>query len=158
VDAALDRLARRQHSLLAFWQLQAAGWAKAVIWRAADSGKLIPLRRGVFRTAGSLETQWQAWMAAVLATQCTTVVSHLSALAAAGFTVFPKPESIDLLRAGPQARMPGVTSHRTLWLPDGDRTTTRFVPMTTAERAFIDSCGALPEHLLGPATTPCAGS
>ena len=148
MDAALDRLARRQHSLLAFAQLHAAGWSKAVIWRAVDSGKLIPLRRGVFRTAGSLETQWQAWMAAVLATHCTSVLSHLSALAAFAFTLFPQPESIDLLRDGPQARMPGVTSHRTLWLPDTDRTCHRFVPMTTAERAFIDSCGALPERLL----------
>lgn len=151
MDATLDRLARRQHSLLAFWQLHAAGWSKAVIWRAVGSGKLIPLRRGVFRTAGSLETQWQAWMAAVLATQCTSVVSHLSASAAVGFTLFPKPERIDLLRAGPQACMPGVTSHRTLWLPDSDVTCNRFVPMTTAERAFIDSCGYLPERLLDKA-------
>ena len=71
MDAALDLLARRQHSLLSCWQLEAAGWTTWSIGRAVKAGKLIPLRRGVFRTAGSLETQWQAWMAAVLATQCT---------------------------------------------------------------------------------------
>jgi hypothetical protein len=148
MDAALDRLARRQHSLLACWQLQAAGWSTAVIWRAVERGGLFPIRRGIFRTAGSLETQWPAWMGAVLATRFTAVLSHLSVLAAFGFTVFPAPESIDLLRDGPQARIPGVTSHRTLWLPDSDRTCHRFVPMTTAERAFIDGCGYLPERLL----------
>jgi len=126
----------------------AAGWSTSAIGRAMASGRLIPIRRGIFRTAGSLETQWQAWMAAVLATHCTSVLSHLSALAGSGFSLFPAPEGIDLLRHGPQARMPGVTSHRTLWLPDTDRTWHRFVPMTTAERAFIDSCGALPERLL----------
>ena len=151
MDAALDLLARRQHSLLTSWQLYSAGWSKAVIWRAVGSGKLIPLRRGVFRTAGSLETQWQAWMAAVLATQSSSVLSHLSVLAAFGFRLFPPPERIDLLCDGPQARMPGVTSHRTLWLPDNDRTCHRFVSMTTAERAFIDSCGWLPERLLDKA-------
>ncbi len=87
-------------------------------------------------------------MAAVLASHSTTVLSHLSVLAAFGFVQFPKPERIDLLRVGPQARMPGVASHRTLWLPESDRTCQRFVPMTTAERAFIDSCGALAERLL----------
>ena len=103
------------------------------------------------RTAGSFETQWQAWMAAVLATHFTGWLSHRSALAAYGFTQFPNPEKIDLLGVGAQARMPGVAGHRTLWLPASDRTTNRFVPMTTAERAFIDSCGALPERLLDKA-------
>jgi len=87
-------------------------------------------------------------MAAVLATHFTGWLSHLSALAAYGFTQFPNPEKIDLLGVGAQARMPGVAGHRTLWLPASDRTTNRFVPMTTAERAFIDSCGTLPERLL----------
>ena len=151
MDPALDLLARRQHSLLACWQLVAAGWSTSAIGRAVETGRLIPIRHGVFRTAGSLETQWQAWMAAVLASHFKAVLSHLSATMAFGFTHFPKPERIDLLRVGPQACMPGVTSHRTLWLPEADRTCTRFVPMTTAERAFIDSCGALPERLLDKA-------
>ncbi len=151
MDPELDRLARRQHALLARWQLREAGWKEAAIGRAVVAGKLISIRQGVYRTAGSVETQWQAWMAAVLATHCSSVLSHLSVLAALGFTAFPAPERIDLLRAGPQARMPGVTSHRTLWLPDCDRMCHRFVPMTIPERAFIDSCGVLPEKLLDKA-------
>src|SRR5947209_5514738 len=151
MDADLDRLARRQHSLLACWQLVDAGWSTTVIGRAVDRGGLIPIRRGVFRTAGSLETRWQAWMAAVLASHFTCWLSHLSALAACGFTEFPAPEKIDLVGIGAQTRMPGVAGHRTLSLPESDRTTNRFVPMTTPERAFIDSCGVLPEHLLDKA-------
>jgi hypothetical protein len=151
VDPDLDRLARRQHSLLACWQLAAAGWSPSVVWRAVDAGTLFTIRRGVFRTAGALETQWQAWMAAVLATRNESMLSHLSVLAAYGFVRFPRPEGIDLVRVGPQARMPGVTSHRTLWLPDHDRTRRNFVPCTTPERAFIDCCGELPEWLLDEA-------
>lgn len=151
MDTALDLLARRQHSLLAFWQLEAAGWSQWAIGRAVKSGRLLPIRRGVFRTAGALETQWQAWMAAVLATHFSAVVSHLSVLAALSFIEFPRPERIDLLRVGPHAQLPGVAGHRTLWLPESDMTTNRFVPMTTAERAFIDSCGALPERMLDKA-------
>ena len=151
MDPDLDRLARRQHSLLACWQLAAAGWSPSVVWRAVDAGKLFTIRRGVFRTAGSLETQWQAWMAAVLATRNTAVLSHLSLLAAFGFVLFPKPDKIDLLRVGPQARLPGVTAHRTLWLPNHDLARRNFVPSTTPERAFIDCCGQLPERLLDQA-------
>ena len=151
MDADLDRLARRQHSLLACWQLQAAGWSSSAIGRAIAAGKLFTIRRGVFRTAGSLETQRQAWMAAVLATRCTAWLSHLSALAAFGFTLFPQPERIDLVRTGPQVQMPGVAGHRTLWLPDHDRMRWNLVPCTTPERAFIDSCGELPASLLGKA-------
>jgi hypothetical protein len=151
MDTTLDLLARRQHSALAFWQLEAAGWSPWAIGRAVRNGRLFSIRRGVFRPAGAVETQWQAWMAAVLASRFTTVVSHLSVLAAFGFVEFPRPEWIDLLRDGPQAQMPGVAGHRTLWLPDSDRRCHRFVPMTTAERAFIDSCGELPERLLDKA-------
>jgi hypothetical protein len=151
VDPELDRLARRQHSLLAGWQLEAAGWSPSAVWRAVDAAKLFSIRRGVFRTAGALETQWQAWMAAVLATRCTAVVSHLSTLAAFGFILFPAPGQIDLLRVGPHAQMPGVLGHRTLWLPDHDVTRRNFLPTTTPERAFIDCCGELPSKLLGQA-------
>src|SRR5436305_5471488 len=151
MDADLDRLARRQHSLLACWQLLAAGWSGSAVGRAVARGHLVPIRSGVFRTAGSLETQWQAWMGAVLASHFEAVLSHLSALAAYGFVLFPSPEKIDLLAVDGQPRMAGVAGHRTIWLPESDRTITRFVPMTTAERAFIDSCGALPAHLLDKA-------
>jgi hypothetical protein len=151
MDADLDRLARRQHALLATWQLRAEGWSVPAIARAASSGRLFQIRQGVFRTAGSVETQWQAWMAAVLATHFTAVLSHLSVLAAFRFIEFPQPERIDLLRMGTQAQMPGVAGHRTLWLPDTDRTCHKFVPITTPERAFIDSCGHLPERLLDKA-------
>src|SRR5947209_2863911 len=151
MDPQLDLLARRQHSLLAFWQLVAAGCSASAIGRAVECGRLIPVRRGVFRTAGSVETLWQAWMAAVLASHLTGWISHLSALAAYGFIHFPSPEKIDLVGVGAQARMPGVAGHRTFWLPETDRTTNRFVPMTTPERAFVDSCGSLSERLLDKA-------
>jgi hypothetical protein len=90
-------------------------------------------------------------MAAVLASHFTSWLSHLSALAAYGFSEFPAPEKIDLVGVGAQTRMPGVAGHRTLWLPESDRATKMFVPMTTPERTFIDSCGQLQERLLDKA-------
>ena len=151
MDPALDLLARRQHALLARWQLRDSGWSEPAIGRAVVARKLVSIRQGVYRTAGSVETQWQAWMAAVLASQFTSVLSHLSVLAAFGFIEFPRPEMIDLVRMGPQAQMPGVAGHRTLWLPDSDVLCHKFVPMTTPERAFIDSCGRVSERLLDKA-------
>jgi len=151
MDADLDRLARRQHSLLAAWQLGAAGWSSSAVGRAVEATKLFTIRRGVFRTAGALETQWQARLAPILGCHFTAYLSHLSVLAACGFILFPRPDQIDLLRAGPQPQMPGVRGHRTLWLPPHDLVRRNFVPMTSAERAFIDCCGQLPETLLDKA-------
>jgi len=150
MDADLDRLARRQHSLLTCRQLHGAGWSGSAIVRAVDAFELFVVRRAVFRTAGAIETADMARMAAVLATNGHAVLSGLSTLAAFGFGYFPPADSLHLLTCGDQRpRMPGVTGHRTLWLPPHDLTRVRFIPTTTPERAFVDCCGVLDEKTLG---------
>lgn len=86
-------------------------------------------------------------MGAVLGASTGALLSHLSAAAAYGFRGFPAPELIDLLVENrPQPRLEGVRGHRTIWLPDDDRTRLRFIAITTAERTFVDTCG-LAAHL-----------
>lgn len=78
------------------------------------------------------------------------MISHRSAAAAWGFRGFDVPNHIDLLVQGEsRARVEGVRAHRTTHLPDRDRTLVRRVPITTAERTFIDACGAIPLRQLG---------
>ncbi|MEY2568036.1 MAG: hypothetical protein QOE35_2565 [Actinomycetota bacterium] len=83
-------------------------------------------------------------MAAVLAARTDVVLASLSAAGSWSFPYFRADEGIHLLTSSPvQPRLPGVVGHRTLWLPSGDRTRRRFVPITTVERTYIDVCGRL---------------
>jgi hypothetical protein len=150
MDADLDRLGGRQQGLLTTGQLLAAGWTHGRIRRAVESGSLIPYRRGVYRVRGAPITRYQAWMAAVLACRCDALVAFSSASIGWGFRWFPEDEGIHLLSESPvQIRQPGVTGHRTLSLPVHDRTRLHWLPITTAERTFVDRCGELPAKLLG---------
>jgi hypothetical protein len=88
-------------------------------------------------------------MGAVLAAE-RALLAGLSAAAAHGFWGYPSPEAIELLTDSlSRPRLPGVRSRRTLSLPSTDRTRLRFIPMTTAERTFVDTCGAVPLDRLG---------
>lgn len=153
MEADLDRLGGRQEGLLTSYQLQAAGWNEKKIGHAVDTGLLIPYpnRRGVYRVRGAPVTRRQAWMAAVLAARSDTVVASLTASEAWGFRWFaPDPSAIHLLTTSPvQPRLPGVNGHRTIALPDHDRTRLGHVPVTSPERTFVDVCGKLPSKLLG---------
>jgi len=128
----------------------AAAWSPDRIRSAVRLGTIAPLRRGAFRTAGAPITQEMVWMAAVLAAGPGVVLGGLSAAQAFGFRRFPVPDSIHLLTTMPhQPRMPGVVGHRTISLPDYDLTHVRSIPTTTAERTFIDGCGAVSAKVLG---------
>jgi hypothetical protein len=90
-------------------------------------------------------------MAAVLASRTDTLLGNITAGEGWGFRWFPPDETaIHLLSASPvQCRLPGIAGHRTIWLPDHDRTRLGYVPITTPERTFVDLCGKLPSKLLG---------
>lgn len=127
-----------------------AGWSHDNIHDAIERGDLIVVRRCVFRAAGAPFTHDTALLAAVLAAQPGTVVCDLSVAEARGFRQFPRPETIHLLSAnGSRPRVEGVTGHRTISLPDYDVTHYHSIPMTTAERAFIDTCGKVSAKTLG---------
>lgn len=89
-------------------------------------------------------------MAAVLAARGDAVLSHLSAAFVWGLRYFDQPPWIDLLIEGnSRPRLPGIRPHRTTSLPAGHRTELSRVPITTAERTFVDVCGAIPGRALG---------
>ena len=123
-----------------------------MIHDAVESGDLIVVRRRVLRAAGAPFTHDAALLAAVLAAEPGVVLCGLSVAEEYGFRRFPLPETIHLLSDnGSRPRMPGVTGHRTISLPNYDRTSLRSIPMTTPERGFIDVCGSVPAKTLGEA-------
>jgi len=146
----VDRLARRQHGLVTSRQLLELGFTRHGIAWAVSAGRLLQVRPKVWRLPGAPATQEMAWLAAVLAARGDAVLSHHSAAAAWGFRHFDPPDHIDLLvegRARPQ--MDGVRGHRTIDLPSEHRGKVRRIPVTSAERTFVDVCDAHRLRLMG---------
>ncbi|MBI2170082.1 MAG: type IV toxin-antitoxin system AbiEi family antitoxin domain-containing protein [Actinobacteria bacterium] len=146
----IDATGRKQHGLITHAQLRDLGLSEASIWRAVRSGRLVRVRTGVYRLAGTPLSQEQAWLAAVLSARGDAVLSHRSAAAAWRLRHFDAPDRIDLLIEGEgRTRMIGIRPHRTLALPTPHRTRLHRIPITTAERTLIDVCGVYPTRQTG---------
>lgn len=145
---AIDREASKQLGLITTAQLAALGATPSWIYRQCRSGRLIRVRRTVFRVAGAPETQDQAWLAAVLAAD-DAVLSHASAAVAWGLRGFEAPDRIDLLRVGSAPRLPGVRGHGTRRLFAEDVTRLRRIPVTSVTRTLVDASGRLHPWWLG---------
>jgi hypothetical protein len=150
----IDRIGRRQHGLVTTAQLTTAGWSRTRIDHDRRRGRLVDVRRGVWRVAGAPITQPQAWLAAALAAGPGAVLSHGTAWRAFGFGPGPVDEGgIDVLVAAPRKhpRLDGVVGHRTNHLPSHHRTRRDGLPVTSAERTLVDSCGVVTARQLAGA-------
>lgn len=86
-DAAIGRMAGRQHGVVTSVQVEAAGIDKdGIAWRVR-TGRLHRLHRGVY-AVGHRSLSWRGrWLAAVLAAGDGAVLSHTSAAALWQFLV-----------------------------------------------------------------------
>jgi hypothetical protein len=114
------------------------------------SGRLIRVRRGVYRLCGCRPTWRSAALAAVLAAGRGAVLSHASA--AALWDLMEEQDlggRLDLTAPGDrQLRLGGVTAHRRILLPTD--VTWRFqVPVTSIERTLLDLADTEPAALVG---------
>src|SRR5919204_3147376 len=89
---AIWRLVRRQHGVVARWQLLELGMSRHAIDHRIANGRLHPVWRGVYAVGRPQLTQEGRWMAAVLACGPSAALSHSSAAALWG---------IGPLRVGP---------------------------------------------------------
>jgi very-short-patch-repair endonuclease len=81
LDAAIARIALRQHGLVTAKQLAVLGLGRAAISERAAAGRLHRLHRGVYAVGHSAMSHHRRWMAAVLACGEGAVLSHHSAAA-----------------------------------------------------------------------------
>lgn len=136
-DLELASLAHRQLGLVTRRQALGQLSRKTLEFRLA-ARRLEPVRRGVYRFAGSPESPGQALLAACLAAGPAAVASHR---AAAELWEVP-----GVLADGPELtvpwpqwpRLPGVRSHRARHLPPSHCTVLDGVPVTTAARTIRD--------------------
>src|SRR5436190_16354820 len=75
------RLASAQHGVIALLQLLELGYTMSAIKHRVATGRLHPVRRGVYAVGRPQLDRKGEWMAAVLSCGPTAALSHLSAAA-----------------------------------------------------------------------------
>jgi very-short-patch-repair endonuclease len=165
LDAAIARIAGRQHGVITAKQLADVGLGRSSISERTRRGRLHRLHRGVY-AVGHRAPSWHGrWMAAVLACGEATVLSHHSA-AALWELLKPIEGSIHVSTPVTSGRKPqrGIHLHRCQALREpspspsylhqeggrGRRLTTHRhnIPVTTIQRTIDDLHGAVAPHLL----------
>jgi very-short-patch-repair endonuclease len=131
-------LAARQHGVVARSQLLEIGYGVDAIRHRVATGRLHPVRRGVYAVGRAQLTRYGRWTAAVLACGPEAVLSHESAAALweiAG--EHPGPISVSLPVHG-RSRPPGLRVHRRATLAGRDLTEHHGIPVTSPIRTLID--------------------
>lgn len=119
-------------------QLLALGFTKSAIEHRLRTGRLHPIRRGIYAVGRRHLDREGRWMAAVLACGPGAALSHRSAAALWGFAKeHPDYIGLSVLRPS-EARLPGVRVHRRPNLPAEDITQRRNIPLTQPVRTFLD--------------------
>ena len=138
-------LARRQHGVVSVAQLRALGFTRDAVRRAAESGRLHRVHRGVYAVGHKrIGARGRLW-AAVLA--CggpeRAVLSHQSA--ASVWDLMPQPSVIDVITLGAARSLPGIRVHRA---KIGERAEVEGLPLTSPMRTLLDLATVLTEHRL----------
>jgi len=103
-DRVISRLARRQHGVVAAWQLLREGVTARQITRRLEAGRLIELHRGVY-LVGAVPGAHSHEMAALLAFKLQAVLSHRSA--ASLWNLLPYPATAAVWVTVPPERSAG---------------------------------------------------
>ncbi len=151
LDAALLRLAGRQHGLVAARQLNSLGFSKDGILRRLKAGTLFRVYRGVYAVAGTKDTFEFRVMAAVLATGDGAVAHGRCAAALYGLRRI-RCDVVEVAVSGrPTPRLPGLVSHRRDFLTDADRSKIGVVPLTSPAWTLLELARAMDRSRLGGA-------
>jgi hypothetical protein len=130
----LAELATRQHGVVATRQLDALGYSKSSVAKAATAGRLHRVHRGVY-AVGHRELSWEGrCMAAVLASY-PSVASHLSAGWLWGL-LRSRPGTVHVTSPSPRPGKRPFVVHRADLAPV-DRTILDGVPVTSLRKAGL---------------------
>ena len=130
-------LARRQHGVVARYQLIALGVHPQAIKHRIATGRLHPIHRGVYAAGRRELTSRGRLMAAVLACGRQAALSHASAGSLWGFLTQPR-HGIDVsVPVGRAPRPRNIRVHRRTGL-GADLTRRHHIPVTTPVRTLID--------------------
>jgi hypothetical protein len=145
-DAAIARLAARQHGVVTRAQLLAAGVGRGAIEQRLRRRILHRLHHGVYAVVHPSVSSEGRDLAAVLACGPRAALSHQSA--AALWELRPPWRGPVHVTAGRAGARPGIVVHRSRDLSTADVARHRGIPVTTPARTLRDLAGILPEAAL----------
>ncbi len=126
-----------QWGVVARSQLLAAGLTRKAVEVRLESGRLVPLHRGVYAVGHARLRREGYWLAAVLAVGPGAVLSHREAAALHGVRPTSRP-TIDVTTTRRGARLKGVDVHGVRSLDSADITAVAGIPVTTVARTLVD--------------------
>lgn len=136
--ARIWALVKRQHGVVAHRQLRELGLSRSSIRWRVKSGRLHPVRRGVYAVGRPETTAHGRWVAALLACGPGAALSHGSAAALWGFGAEVRGLVEVSLPPGRRSRHPGIRAHRRARLPPDQVTEHEGVALTAPIRTLID--------------------
>jgi hypothetical protein len=149
-DAELARLAGRQFNRISREQLIRLGLSHNAIDHRLARGRLVARGPGVFAVAPVLDDDWGRWMEATL-TAPGTLLSHSHAAVAWAFWSYARgPVTVTRPGSGGPRLFGGVLVHRSTEL-EGDHSSVRDIPITSAPRTLLDLTGAASDAALARA-------
>lgn len=137
-DDAVVRIAARQHGVVTRRQLLAAGLTRNVIDYRLRRRHLQVVHRGVY-LVGPVPPPRHREMAACLACGPAAVVSHRSAAGLWRLSAPPgRAAPVDITTRTWDRARPGIRTHRSRTLRDGEVTRLAGIPITTPARTIVD--------------------
>lgn len=136
-DAAIGRLASRQHGVVSLVQLLALGVTRRAIEVRVGQERLLRLHRGVYAVGHAALTSLSRDMAAVLACGPGALLSHRSA-AHAWLLLRSSSPRIEVTASRGCKPKPGIVVHRSRLIHPGDRALVNGIPTTSVARTLVD--------------------
>jgi predicted transcriptional regulator of viral defense system/very-short-patch-repair endonuclease len=142
-ESAIQRLAARQHGVVALRQLETLGLGASGVRRRVVTGKLRRLHHGVYAVGLAAPTVKAAYMAAVLACGPGAALSYRSAGAHLGLRACSR-STVDVSTPRRTGKgRPGIQVHRAARLEPCDVTDVEGIPCTTVARTLLDLAGTI---------------
>jgi very-short-patch-repair endonuclease len=144
----LDGMAARRRGLVLWRELRDLFSARQVE-RMVNTGRLVAMRRGVYRCAGVPVTWELCVLAAILAAGSDAAASFRTAAYIWGLRYCGRPDLIELTVPAPRwVRLPGVRCHRTGKLRPGHVRIVRGIPVLSVARTIVDLSWVVPMTVL----------
>lgn len=143
-ERALAELAGRQHGVLAYAQLRAAGVSRQAIYRRVETGRLHRLHRGVYAVGHLAQSADSRRVAAVFACGPHALLSHVDAAALWALRRSDAGKIHVTVCASGRRSPAGVVLHCACALHPEDRAEIDGIPVTSLARTLFDLTELLP--------------
>jgi predicted transcriptional regulator of viral defense system len=144
----ISELAKRQHGVVAIWQLAKLGFSKDVISRETSKARLHQVHHGVYAVGHTALSRKAHCIAAVLSCGDGALLSHRSAAWLWGLTKW-WPPIVEVTAVSPRETRQEIRVHSAATLTPEDRSTSKGIPVTAVPRTLLDFAAFDPRFLGG---------